>query len=66
MIRRLPEPYAEALELHDQGRDDAIAERLGIEPNAVGPLIDLGEAKLAQLAASDDPSSASRITDPSE
>ncbi|MCI0633853.1 MAG: hypothetical protein L0206_08065 [Actinobacteria bacterium] len=49
LLLRLPEPYAEALRLHDAGRDDAIAERLGIEREAVGPLIRLAEAKLVRL-----------------
>jgi hypothetical protein len=53
MIRRLPAPYAEALRLHEMGRDDAIAGRLGIEPEAVGPLIELAEAKLARLQTSE-------------
>jgi DNA-directed RNA polymerase specialized sigma24 family protein len=46
----LPEPYAVALQLHDEGvSDEAIAARLGIEPEAVGPLLRLGAAKLARL-----------------
>jgi DNA-directed RNA polymerase specialized sigma24 family protein len=49
MLRRLPEPYAEAIRLHDSGQDDAIAERLGIESESVGPLIEVAEAKLARL-----------------
>jgi hypothetical protein len=53
MIQRLPEPYAEALELHDQGRDDEIAELLGIEREAVGPMIRLAEAKPDRLRASE-------------
>lgn len=51
-ILRLPEPYAEALRLHDLGRDHEIAGRLGIEARAVGPLIELAEAKLARLQGS--------------
>jgi hypothetical protein len=49
----LPEPYAEALRLHDLGRDHAIAGSLGIEPEAVASLIELAEAKLARLLASE-------------
>jgi hypothetical protein len=49
MLRRLPEAYEIVLRLHADGRDDSIAGRLGIEPEAVGPLIRLAEAKLARL-----------------
>ncbi len=48
-IRRLPEPYAAALKLHDEGFDDLIADRLDIEPEAVRTLLRLAEAKLARL-----------------
>jgi DNA-directed RNA polymerase specialized sigma24 family protein len=48
-LRRLSKPYADALRLHEEGRDDEIARRLGIEPEAVGPLIQVAEAKLARL-----------------
>jgi hypothetical protein len=50
LIRRLPEPYAETLRLLDSRHGEAIAERLGIEPEAVGPMIELAEAKLARLS----------------
>jgi len=46
----LPEAYAAALRLRRQGLDDrAIAEQLDLEPQAVGPLLRLAEAKLAAL-----------------
>jgi hypothetical protein len=61
-LRRLSKPYATALRLHEQGRDDDIATRLGIEPEAVGPLLRVAEAKLARLL---EPSDArQRATDP--
>lgn len=63
MLRRLPEPYAEALRLHDMGQDGAIAERLGIEPEAVGPLIELAEAKLARLQVTREPREPARSKD---
>jgi DNA-directed RNA polymerase specialized sigma24 family protein len=49
-VRLLPEKYARALVLRDQGYDDArIAAALGIVPEAIGPLLRLAEAKLQQL-----------------
>jgi len=61
-LARLPEGYAEALRLRRQGLDDAaIAERLRLEPQAVGPLLQLAEAKLAALGEPlDEPDSAER------
>jgi len=53
-LQRLPQPYAVALRLHEDGRDDEIAERLGIAPEAVAPLLQLAEAKLVRLLASDE------------
>jgi DNA-directed RNA polymerase specialized sigma24 family protein len=53
-LQRLPEAYAVALRLHAEGRDDAIAERLGIGRESVGPLLRLAEAKLARLLGSID------------
>jgi hypothetical protein len=47
----LPEAYAAALRLRREGLGErAIAEQLGLEPQAVGPLLRLAEAKLAALA----------------
>ena len=53
-VRLLPEKYARALTLRDQGCDDAqIAAALDIVPEAIGPLLRLAEAKLQRLL--DDP-----------
>lgn len=51
-IDLLPEAYAEALRLQEEGLDDLIPERLGIPPEAVGPLLRLARAKLAALLQS--------------
>jgi DNA-directed RNA polymerase specialized sigma24 family protein len=61
-LARLPEGYAAALRLRRQGLDDAaIAERLGLEREAVGPLLQVAEAKLAALREPiDEPDSAKR------
>jgi DNA-directed RNA polymerase specialized sigma24 family protein len=49
-VRLLPEKYARALTLRDQGCDNArIAAALGIVPEAIGTLLRLAEAKLQQL-----------------
>ena len=49
-VRLLPEKYARALVLRDQGCDDArIATALDIVPEAIGPLLRLAEAKLQRL-----------------
>jgi DNA-directed RNA polymerase specialized sigma24 family protein len=46
-VDELPETYACALRLREAGMDDvAIADRLGLEPAAVGPLLQIGTAKL--------------------
>jgi DNA-directed RNA polymerase specialized sigma24 family protein len=51
-IDRLPEAYANALRLRDQGHDnEAIAARLNISPEAVGPLLRLASAKLQTILA---------------
>jgi len=51
-IERLPEAYAAALRLHDEGHDDkAIAARLGLAPAAVGPLLRVAVAKLDAILA---------------
>jgi hypothetical protein len=50
VLARLPEAYAAALRLRGQGLDEAtIAAQLELEPQAVGPLLRLAEAKLAAL-----------------
>jgi DNA-directed RNA polymerase specialized sigma24 family protein len=49
-VRLLPEKYARALVLRDQGDDHArIAAALEIVPEAIGPLLRLAEAKLQRL-----------------
>ena len=51
-IDRLPDAYAAALRLQDEGHDDqAIAARLGLAPAAVGPLLRMAAAKLHTLLA---------------
>ncbi len=51
-IDRLPEAYAAALRLQDEGHDDkAIAVRLGLAPAAVGPLLRVAAAKLHTILA---------------
>jgi len=54
-IDRLPEAYAAALRLQDEGHDDkAIAARLGLAPTAVGPLLRVAAAKLHKILAAAD------------
>lgn len=49
-LNRLPGPYALALRLREEGLSvPRVAEVLGIEPEAVGPLLALADAKLATL-----------------
>ncbi|MCW6007229.1 hypothetical protein K1W54_22180 [Micromonospora sp. CPCC 205371] len=49
-MRRLPPAYASALRLRDAGLSaPAIAERLELEPAAIGPLLVMAEAKLAAI-----------------
>ncbi|MEJ2856836.1 MULTISPECIES: hypothetical protein [unclassified Saccharothrix] len=49
-LRRLPVLHARALRLRDEGRStEQVAEELGLEPEAVGPLLAVAEAKLATL-----------------
>lgn len=51
-IDRLPEAYAAALRLQDEGHDDnAIAVRLDLAPAAIGPLLRVAEAKLNSILA---------------
>ena len=48
----LPETYELALRQRQQGLDgSAIAEQLGLEPEAIGPLLRLAGSKLAALDA---------------
>jgi DNA-directed RNA polymerase specialized sigma24 family protein len=54
-IDRLPEAYANALRLYDQGHNDqAIADCLGVPLEAVGPLLRLATAKLHSILAAND------------
>lgn len=54
-IDRLPEAYANALRLHDQGHNDqAIATCLGVPQEAVGPLLRLAAAKLHSILTAND------------
>lgn len=49
-LSRLPEAHAEALRLRDGGSDeDEIAQSLQIPVEAVGPLLQIAETKLARL-----------------
>jgi hypothetical protein len=49
-IDQLPEAYAAALRLQDEGHDDkAIAARLDLAPAAVGPLLRVAAAKLHSI-----------------
>jgi len=50
-LRHLPLAHAVALRLHDAGADDAeIAAALGIDPECVGPLLEVARAKAARIA----------------
>lgn len=49
-MRRLPPAYSLALRLRDAHlADELIAEALSIEPEALGPLFAIAEAKLAAI-----------------
>ena len=49
-LHRLPRSYALALRLRAEGlTEPRVAEVLGVEPEAVGPLLTLAEAKLTTL-----------------
>ncbi|WKG02623.1 hypothetical protein [Mycolicibacterium sp. HK-90] len=55
-LQRLPMPYATALQLRDAGvSDEIIAERVGVDLDALPTFMRVAEAKLA--AAADPPSS---------
>jgi hypothetical protein len=52
-LRRMPQVYAEALRLRDEGFDAlAIAERLLLPPESMPSLFKLADAKLAALMVS--------------
>jgi DNA-directed RNA polymerase specialized sigma24 family protein len=51
-IAELPEAYATAVQLVDAGvNEEQIAEQIGIELEAVGPLLRVARAKLARALA---------------
>jgi len=51
-LEQLPETHAAALRLRSRGfDDDAIARALGFKPDAVAPLLQVADAKLAALLA---------------
>ncbi|MDF3311613.1 MULTISPECIES: sigma factor-like helix-turn-helix DNA-binding protein [Rhodococcus] len=53
-IERLPDAYAVALRMRDAGLSyAAIAERVGVEPEAVGPMLRVAKAKLASTGYDD-------------
>ncbi|SEH49303.1 hypothetical protein SAMN04489835_0478 [Mycolicibacterium rutilum] len=52
ILQRLPVPYATALRLRDAGTaDEIIAERVGIELDALPTFMKVAEAKLAAAVA---------------
>ncbi|HEY1369798.1 MAG TPA: sigma factor-like helix-turn-helix DNA-binding protein [Gaiellaceae bacterium] len=54
-LARLPEVYAAALRLRDAGADEQeIARELGMEPEAVEPLLRVAVAKLDALMEQED------------
>ncbi len=60
-LDELPEVHAAAIRLHRTGMDAAgIAAELGIEVEAVAPLLRVAEAKLASLLAAPAPPGESR------
>jgi hypothetical protein len=51
-IGRLPTTYAAIISLLDEGHDEAaVADRLGVDPATIGPLVTVARAKLARLLA---------------
>ena len=53
-LAELPTAYAVALRLRDEGEaPDRIGRVLGIEPEAVGPLLEVASAKLEEILARD-------------
>ncbi len=53
-LHHLPELYARALLLHEEGLDEeAIADRLGIPVEAVQPCLRVGQLKLASVLVTD-------------
>jgi DNA-directed RNA polymerase specialized sigma24 family protein len=55
-IEQLPEAYAAALRLRDDGLGPSeIARHLGIAPESVASTLELADAKLARLLSIEDP-----------
>jgi hypothetical protein len=55
-LRQLPPAHALVIRLADEGLDVAqLANRLHLDPSAVGPLLLVAKAKLAALEALDEP-----------
>jgi DNA-directed RNA polymerase specialized sigma24 family protein len=55
-LRMLPATHARILTLADEGYDaNELAERLSIDPSAVGPLLRVARSKFAALEALDEP-----------
>jgi DNA-directed RNA polymerase specialized sigma24 family protein len=55
-IAQLPETYAAAIRLRDQGlANEAIAQRLGVALEAVKPLLRVAHAKLDRIREADEP-----------
>jgi hypothetical protein len=53
-IGRLPLALAVALRLHEEGAEDAlIASALAIEPEGVGPVLEVARAKLNRIEATE-------------
>ena len=48
-LSKLPDPYAAAIRLRELGLDREIAAQLGIPEEAVPPLLEIADAKLALL-----------------
>ena len=49
-LEQLPPVYSLALRLRDAGlSEERLAERLAVEPEALGPLLDVADAKLAAI-----------------
>jgi DNA-directed RNA polymerase specialized sigma24 family protein len=53
-LRQLPDAYATALRLRDQGHSTTtIAEALGVDLNAIDTLLELADAKLSHVLRAD-------------
>lgn len=53
-LRQLPPVYSLALRLRDEGlTENLMAECLAVEPEALGPLLEVAEAKLAAILGRD-------------